>query len=95
MKTSRTARHPSVIGGAGPDRSAGLDTPPPRWSSSARRNSLAEHQDVEPLAGFEDCALFTGVLDGTASPRYLAGSDLARYPVTIAWAHHRRLLLFP
>ena len=60
----------------------------------AHPERVPEDEVVELLADFEDCALFTALLDGTASLHHLAEFDVALCPVTIAWGEKDRLIPF-
>jgi pimeloyl-ACP methyl ester carboxylesterase len=58
----------------------------------AHPDRIPHDEVVQLLTDFEQCALFTALLDGTASLRHLAEFDIALCPVTIAWGQKDRLL---
>jgi pimeloyl-ACP methyl ester carboxylesterase len=58
----------------------------------AHPNRIPDDEVVQLLADFEQCALFTALLDGTASLQHLSEFDIALCPVTIAWGQKDRLL---
>lgn len=70
----------------------------PRMRRMALRQMIAhperipDDEVVELLADFEDCEMFTALLDGTASLHRLAEFDVALCPVTIAWGQKDRLI---
>jgi pimeloyl-ACP methyl ester carboxylesterase len=72
----------------------------PRLRRMALRQMIAhpervpEEEATELLADFEDCALFTALLDGTAALHRLADFDIALCPVKIAWGEKDRLIPF-
>ncbi|HEY2206356.1 MAG TPA: alpha/beta fold hydrolase [Pseudonocardia sp.] len=58
----------------------------------AHPGRVPEEDIVGLLADFEDCALFTALVDGTARLHMLEEFDVALCPVTIAWAQRDRLI---